>query len=781
MNDSKALPLYVWLLAIACGFALWRTSDARSLENNSSNGGATIRHGSPSSGNMHDKKNERDLGNNWSAVTVTHQGAVNGKKDGDGNKEDDDDRVKFEIRPCNIKSWGKVIDDHPTNDISVVHAEVECEREIEYTLNRESTDPEDIKGAIYVQNVITMHARADWHNGSQHLVRLIGDAKPVKGGLISRTFLQNSNGSQTTTDAPWKISVSGSGSIGFSKEDGGKGKKKKGRTLGAEGDFKIDTGGESTETSNATSDSLADPKVTVVIKDAKPTSGYQKLSFTYGPKTIESKQNVLLKCQASTEGSDAKTNLEFFKVNNKVYATFEISMFTTLGAPSINLDADDEPVKDPQYTYPWYPAAWAILSPTMDPYGQVPGTTTGMTASASDPHGLPGETGFLSGHLYVWIDNKHSEDLVLDVVAHAGTTAHHPDQIVVSAGGYSDGIPFGVDSAGSYGFTLTLLDDQGDPTSVTLDVAGTASSVGSYPDPLTFVHLKGWLVSRPTKTVGPFEVGRLGWTDYDSESTVVDVVVDDPLGILESPAPSATILPGESSATISFPLTSVEGVATIRFLFEGDEIAAYEVESREQRLICLDEVRVPVGSKCTLPIDLGIESQTDQVLSAVSTNMQSLQVDTPSATVEGDGIHRREVIELSALTVGTGTLTISSDPLGATKAIPFSVTVADVEVSRSDIILHGMSGDEMGYFEFVVPDGYAFATVSGPAGSADYLEIEGIGSDVLMVRFSDGATRPSDVTLTVTYSGPLSAFDLSIDDGVHDQVLVYSLEVPAGS
>ena len=59
------------------------------------------------------------------------------------------------------------------------------------------------------------------------------------------------------------------------------------------------------------------------------------------------------------------------------------------------------------------------------------------------------------------------------------------------------------------------------------------------------------------------------------------------------------------------------------------------------------------------------------------------------------------------------------------------------------------------------------------------MTIDGVGTDSLIVKFIEGETRPSSITLTVTLANaPSTEFDVQVADGLHGRELEYYIEVP---
>jgi hypothetical protein len=212
------------------------------------------------------------------------------------------------------------------------------------------------------------------------------------------------------------------------------------------------------------------------------------------------------------------------------------------------------------------------------------------------PRGLEGEVGRTLGTLDVSLSRDAPRDLVfaLRSVPQGAVLFGDVPEMRLPAGRNFTLYNFAAAQEGRARVELTLLDDDRQPTSSVLAVDVEAVSVARLSEPVLAARFgppgalgpgyqRGSSESAtglPGLYLGPIEVRRGGFADFDRAETVFRVEVDDPEGILE-PLPSVVTIPAGRQSNVDRPrvvLRAREGEARI-LLRHGGQVLELRVES----------------------------------------------------------------------------------------------------------------------------------------------------------------------------------------------------------
>jgi hypothetical protein len=409
---------------------------------------------------------------------------------------------------------------------------------------------------------------------------------------------------------------------------------------------------------------------------------------------------------------------------------------------------------------------------------EIPGAgETSATPSFEAPHGLDGEPGSLPGRLRVRLDRPLEGDLVfaIDVEPSDLLDLDGRDRLVVAAGRRWASLPFHAREEGVATVTLTALDDSGSPTHAALAREVAVRSIDSCPEPRLWAAFDGqsWEPGHDTSVqalrgedLGHLRVGRLGFSGLATDATVVAVEVDDTSGILPDLPPHLTIAAGETYTSLPVHLNDVAGTATLT-LRAGEQTVRAFLASRTQEWRSLAEVRVPLGAVAPIPYVLAFGERTARDVTLAIPDAAGL------ALAESDPIDRIRagrrawffLVRGDAL--GTTTVELNSPGLPPL-AVPVEVVPATLRLENGQLNLTGLDGTREGEIRLWVPEGAVIERLDLPADADDYLDLTGVGTREVTLRFTPSADLPASLTLPIAFGGATNEdLELGVLDTMH--------------
>jgi hypothetical protein len=394
---------------------------------------------------------------------------------------------------------------------------------------------------------------------------------------------------------------------------------------------------------------------------------------------------------------------------------------------------------------------------------EIPGAA-GTTArpSIEAPHGLDGEPGSLAGRLRIRLSRPAESDLVfaIDVEPPGRLDLAGRDRLVVAAGRGWASLPFHAREEGVATVTLTVLDASGSPTEAALARDVEVRSIASHAEPRLWLAFAGQ--SRdPGRDVavegvrgedlGSLRVGRLGFRGLATEATVVAVEVTDTSGILPDLPAHLTIEAGETYTSLPLRLNDVAGDATLA-LRVGEQTVRAHLASRTQQWRSLDAVRIPLGAVAPIPYVLAFPERTARDVGLAVADASVLALAEAGATDRIRPGTRAWFFHVRGDALGATTVELSSPGL-APLTVPVEVVPASVRVQDGRLALTGLDATREGEIRLWAPEGAVIERLDPPADADDYLDVTGVGTREVRLRFTPSADLPASLTLPIAFGG----------------------------
>jgi hypothetical protein len=267
--------------------------------------------------------------------------------------------------------------------------------------------------------------------------------------------------------------------------------------------------------------------------------------------------------------------------------------------------------------------------------------------------------------------------------------------------------------------------------------------------------------------LGHLRVGRLGFDDLAAEATVVTVDVDDASGILPVLPPFLTIAAGETHTSIPVRLNDVAGAATLT-LQAGEQAVRIFLASRSQEWSSLEQVRIPLGAVAPIPFVLAFGERTDRDVDLSLPDGSLLSLAESDAVDHIRAGERAWFFHVRGEALGVTTVELSSPGLAAL-TVPVEVVPACVRVENGHLALTSLDGTREGEIRIWVQEGAVIERLDLPAADAeDYLQVFGVGTREVTLRFSPSADLPASLTLPIAFGGaPNGDFELGVLDTMH--------------
>jgi hypothetical protein len=387
---------------------------------------------------------------------------------------------------------------------------------------------------------------------------------------------------------------------------------------------------------------------------------------------------------------------------------------------------------------------------------------TSATPSVETPHGLDGEPGSLAGRLRVRLNRPATADIVfaIGVEPPERLDLDGRDRLVVAEGRRWASLPFHGRQEGLATVTLTVLDASGNPTHATLAREVDLRSIDSHPDPRLWATFDGqsWEPGRDVSVqavrgedLGHLRVGRLGFQGLATEATVVTVEADDAAGILPALPPVLTIPPGETHTAVPVRLNDTEGAATLT-LRSGEQTVRVYVTSRTQAWSSLPKVRVPLGAVAPIPFALAYKERAARNVGLALPESPVLALAESDAADRIRPGERAWFFHVRGEALGTTAVELSSPGLPSL-TVPVEVVPAPVRVENGALVLTDLDDTREGEIRLWVPDGAVIERLDPPADAEDYLDVCGVGTRDVTLRFTPSADLPESLTLPIAFTG----------------------------
>ncbi|MCE9637317.1 MAG: hypothetical protein K8T90_16550 [Planctomycetes bacterium] len=213
---------------------------------------------------------------------------------------------------------------------------------------------------------------------------------------------------------------------------------------------------------------------------------------------------------------------------------------------------------------------------------------------------------------------------------------------------------------------------------------------------------------------GRIVLRRSGFRGFQTEPTSVQVVADDPVGILDDVPWLVTIPAGQSAAPspLVVRLRDVEGEAKLRFR-SGDQEAANVVRSASARWTGPARIVLPLGARAVVPLSLapGAREMPGLHVAAADTGLAGVSVVAPSKAPAAERVD----LTLDGRAVGETTVRVSA-PSRPEFVAALVVVPREIEVRDGHLVLTGLSTGARGDVRLAVVNAAARAGVDG-AGS----------------------------------------------------------------
>jgi len=409
---------------------------------------------------------------------------------------------------------------------------------------------------------------------------------------------------------------------------------------------------------------------------------------------------------------------------------------------------------------------------------EIPGAgDTSATPSIEAPHGLDGEPGSLAGRLRVRLNRPVESDLVfaIDVEPSDRLDLDGRDRLVVPAGRRWASLPFHAREEGVATVTLTALDASGSPTDAALAREVAVRSIDSCPGPRLWVTFDGqsWEPGRDTSVqavrgedLGHLRVGRLGFQGLVTDATVVTVEVEDASGILPDLPPDLTIAAGETYTSFPVHLNDVAGTATLTLRAGEQTVRAY-VASRTQEWRSLEEVRIPLGAVAPIPYVLAFRERTARDVDLAIPDAAVLTLAESDAVDRLRAGQRAWFFHVRGAALGKTTVELSSPGLPPL-TVPVEVVPASVRVENGHLTLTGLDATREGEIRLWVPEGAVIERLDLPADADDYLDLSGVGTREVTLRFTPSADLPASLHVPIAFGGATQDdLELGVLDTMH--------------
>ncbi len=530
--------------------------------------------------------------------------------------------------------------------------------------------------------------------------------------------------------------------------------------------------------------------VPVLVRDS--ISGRTPLSKDYD---VYSDGSVVLRARAgkAPEGETASVlvDLEEFKVQNslEVYkcASWEPIPPPYPGEPGGPSTPPELPIPDAPVTPP---DSDTDTEPERDPPEEGTGDGRSDHVALTDdrdeptahghirfPHGLSGEPGTLPGSMQVGVSQAAGTDLVFvvdvsppDLLDLAGR-----DRITVRAGRQWSSISFHALRAGTALVGFELLDGSGARTGRRFELEVPLTSVADHETTRIWATVAGkpWLPGRGVAVrglagtdAGPLVVGRLGFSGYDEEATVVTVETEDPAGILEEAPETVVVGAGETSVALPLALGEAEGTARLR-LSHGTDSIEVVVLSRAQGWSSSPLVRVPLGAVAPIPILLDHGERSDRPVEAVVADETVGVIAEPAPQTTLRAGETAWFFRFRGETLGATTVTLASPGLGSIE-VPVEVLPPTISIEEGRLEIAAIPPAAEGIVRLWTKLGMRIASIALPEGSEEYLSVEGAGSCLVTLTFTASPEMPTTLSLPIQWEGDTGGpFEVGVLDTLH--------------
>jgi len=224
--------------------------------------------------------------------------------------------------------------------------------------------------------------------------------------------------------------------------------------------------------------------------------------------------------------------------------------------------------------------------------------------------------------------------------------------------------------------------------------------------------------------------------------------VHDPNGVLP-PLPSTVTIPaGEAEVRIELVLQDVAGTARLTLSSGGAVIDVYVV-SRIQGWDALPIIRIPVGATAVVPFELRWPERAGREVVAVPVD------GSIARPIDGGGsVHLVAGATLEAVTVrgvspGRTMIRYETEGLADLNAI-VEVVPARVRFVAGQLRISGLPTGTSGTIALAVSDGTVISDVSMPPEASAFLSVTGIGTDRVVLQFTDSPDLPAVLALGLT-------------------------------
>ncbi|MHC4955735.1 MAG: hypothetical protein ACYTGZ_17930, partial [Planctomycetota bacterium] len=378
------------------------------------------------------------------------------------------------------------------------------------------------------------------------------------------------------------------------------------------------------------------------------------------------------------------------------------------------------------------------------------------------PFGIVGESGSHTGELHVILNEPAEQDLkfAVQVDPSDGFRFLQGETVTIRAGSLGSGGSIEALVVGTAFVSLHLLDANGGLTGRELAVPVEGTSTAARDEPTLYACGDGdaWHAGTGATIRGlrgseapELIVGRLGFAEYATEATRIEISVSDPKGVLPPMPESITIPAGESEARIGLQLQDVEGSARIG-LRAGDQEIAVHVVSRTQSWSGVSIVRIPLGAIAPVPMQLRWSERTDRVVMAHSLQPGVASIAAESAEVRFYQGMRFRCVPVRGQALGPAVVRLESDGLPPLQ-VPVEVVPARVMIDTARIRLVDLPTGTSGTISITAPPGVVFDAIEIPPEAVGCIEVSGIGSSHAVLAVKASPDFPADLSLGVELSG----------------------------
>jgi len=382
-----------------------------------------------------------------------------------------------------------------------------------------------------------------------------------------------------------------------------------------------------------------------------------------------------------------------------------------------------------------------------------------LRLSAIAPRGLADEPGGTTGELHLVLSEPAPRELVFSVLAEPfdAITLLQGDTLTIPEGSRFVGGSIEAIEPGSVVISVHLLEVNGALSGREGVLPLACASSADRSEPLIYACGDGdaWhagsgatIVALRGREAPALTIGRLGFAEYDTTSTSVSIAVHDPNGVLP-PLPSTVTIPaGEAEVRIELVLQDVAGTARLTLSSGGAVIDVYVV-SRIQGWDALPIIRIPVGATAVVPFELRWPERAGREVVAVPVD------GSIARPIDGGGsVHLVAGATLEAVTVrgvspGRTMIRYETEGLADLNAI-VEVVPARVRFVAGQLRISGLPTGTSGTIALAVSDGTVISDVSMPPEASAFLSVTGIGTDRVVLQFTDSPDLPAVLALGLT-------------------------------